>query len=186
MAERAITLSPSQIRSFRRAVLRCYDLHHRQLPWRRNRDPYRIWVSEIMLQQTRVAAVLDHYARFITAFPPYKRWRPQRKVRFWPPGAGWATTIARGGCMKRQNSSRASVAEYFRIQRNSGWNYRGLAGIPRQRSPVLRSMKRWPSSMAMSSACCNGFWGKRWGRGRRGGERKSYSTGSAPAISTRR
>ncbi len=46
----------------RRALLRWYDAHRRDLPWRRNRDPYRVWVSEIMLQQTRVAAVLDHYA----------------------------------------------------------------------------------------------------------------------------
>ena len=41
----------------------------RDLPWRRTEDPYPIWVSEIMLQQTRVAAVLGYYARFLTAFP---------------------------------------------------------------------------------------------------------------------
>ena len=39
--------------------------HARDLPWRQSADPYRIWVSEIMLQQTRVAAVLDYYARFL-------------------------------------------------------------------------------------------------------------------------
>lgn len=41
----------------------------RDLPWRRTEDPYPIWVSEIMLQQTRVAAVLGYYARFLDAFP---------------------------------------------------------------------------------------------------------------------
>ena len=41
----------------------------RDLPWRHTEDPYRIWVSEIMLQQTRVAAVLGYYARFLEAFP---------------------------------------------------------------------------------------------------------------------
>ena len=41
----------------------------RPLPWRETRDPYRIWVSEIMLQQTRVAAVLGYYARFLETFP---------------------------------------------------------------------------------------------------------------------
>jgi A/G-specific adenine glycosylase len=46
-----------------------YDQHRRDLPWRRDRDPYRIWISEIMLQKTRVAAVLDHYARFLRRFP---------------------------------------------------------------------------------------------------------------------
>ena len=50
-------------------LLRWYRANARDLPWRRTADPYRIWVSEIMLQQTRVAAVLGYYARFLTAFP---------------------------------------------------------------------------------------------------------------------
>lgn len=53
----------------RRALLRWYDRHHRDLPWRKTRDPYHIWLSEIMLQQTRVAAVLDHYRIFLKRFP---------------------------------------------------------------------------------------------------------------------
>jgi A/G-specific adenine glycosylase len=69
MGERAIPFSTAQVRSFRRALLGWYDQHRRDLPWRRDRHPYRIWVSEIMLQQTRVAAVLDHYARFMKRFP---------------------------------------------------------------------------------------------------------------------
>ena len=56
-------------RRFRSALLRWYDANKRDLPWRRTRDPFRIWVSEIMLQQTRVAAVLDHYRRFFQQFP---------------------------------------------------------------------------------------------------------------------
>lgn len=54
---------------FRRAILRWYDRFRRDLPWRRTRDPYRIWLSEIMLQQTRVAAVLEHYRMFLERFP---------------------------------------------------------------------------------------------------------------------
>lgn len=46
-----------------------YQANARDLPWRHTQDPYRIWVSEIMLQQTRVAAVLGYYARFLAAFP---------------------------------------------------------------------------------------------------------------------
>jgi A/G-specific adenine glycosylase len=46
-----------------------FDSHARDLPWRRSADPYHIWVSEIMLQQTRVAAVLGYYARFLNLFP---------------------------------------------------------------------------------------------------------------------
>src|SRR6266851_711723 len=54
---------------FRRALLAWYDRHRRDLPWRRTRDPYHIWLSEIMLQQTRVAAVLPYYERFLQRFP---------------------------------------------------------------------------------------------------------------------
>ena len=53
----------------RNRLLDWYRSNARDLPWRRTRDPYRIWVSEIMLQQTRVAAVLGYYARFLEAFP---------------------------------------------------------------------------------------------------------------------
>src|ERR1700688_1668641 len=55
--------------AFRRALLRWYDVHHRDLPWRGTRDPYRIWLSEIMLQQTRLVAVLEHYRMFLERFP---------------------------------------------------------------------------------------------------------------------
>ncbi len=54
---------------FRRLLLKWYDVHARDLPWRRDRDPYRVWVSEIMLQQTRVAAVIGHYHQFLRRFP---------------------------------------------------------------------------------------------------------------------
>ena len=53
---------------FRRRLLKWFDQHQRDLPWRRDRDPYRVWLSEIMLQQTRVAAVVDHYERFLRRF----------------------------------------------------------------------------------------------------------------------
>src|ERR1700684_1513492 len=69
MASQTFPLSPARTKSFRRDLLRWYELHRRDLPWRRDHDPYRVWVSEIMLQQTRVAAVLDHYAAFLQRFP---------------------------------------------------------------------------------------------------------------------
>jgi A/G-specific adenine glycosylase len=65
----ATSFSQIDLHPFRRALLAWYEAHARDLPWRRDRDPYRIWVSEIMLQQTRVAAVLEHYARFMKRFP---------------------------------------------------------------------------------------------------------------------
>ncbi len=54
------------------SLLSWYDSNARDLPWRRTNDPYSIWISEIMLQQTRVTAVLDYYARFLKLFPTVK------------------------------------------------------------------------------------------------------------------
>jgi len=53
----------------RRRLLAWYRKNKRDLPWRRTQDPYRIWISEVMLQQTRVAAVIPYYERFLTLFP---------------------------------------------------------------------------------------------------------------------
>ena len=50
-------------------LLKWYRRHRRDLPWRRDRDPYRIWVSEVMLQQTQVATVIPYFERFLQAFP---------------------------------------------------------------------------------------------------------------------
>ena len=58
---------------FRRDLLAWYDANARDLPWRKDRDPYRVWVSEIMLQQTRVAAVIEHYHEFLRRFPTVKK-----------------------------------------------------------------------------------------------------------------
>jgi len=54
---------------FRRRVLSWFERHARDLPWRETRDPYRIWISEIMLQQTQVVTVIDYFRRFLQAFP---------------------------------------------------------------------------------------------------------------------
>src|SRR5271154_5990748 len=59
-------LNPAQ---FRRNLLRWYAVHKRDLPWRRTRDPYKIWISEIMLQQTTVSTVISFYERWIKDFP---------------------------------------------------------------------------------------------------------------------
>jgi A/G-specific adenine glycosylase len=56
-------------RQFREALLAWYARHKRDLPWRNTRDPYAIWLSEIMLQQTRVTAALPYYERFLQRFP---------------------------------------------------------------------------------------------------------------------
>jgi A/G-specific adenine glycosylase len=53
----------------RRALGRWYDAHRRDLPWRRSADPYAVWVSEVMLQQTQVATVVPYYERWLARFP---------------------------------------------------------------------------------------------------------------------
>jgi A/G-specific adenine glycosylase len=57
------------VNTFRRSLRKWYRKHKRDLPWRRTEDPYRIWISEILLQQTRVAAVIPYYERFLALFP---------------------------------------------------------------------------------------------------------------------
>jgi A/G-specific adenine glycosylase len=52
-----------------RELLIWFDCHRRDLPWRRTRDPYRIWLSEVMLQQTRIETALPYYQRFLERFP---------------------------------------------------------------------------------------------------------------------
>jgi len=63
-------LPSAQLRQrLRRSLLSWFTAAQRPLPWRRDRDPYRIWVSEIMLQQTQVATVIPYFERFLAAFP---------------------------------------------------------------------------------------------------------------------
>src|SRR5438105_4677737 len=61
--------SHSAITNFQRQLLRWYDRNKRPLPWRGHNDAYRVWVSEIMLQQTRVSVVEERYRRFLRRFP---------------------------------------------------------------------------------------------------------------------
>ncbi|MBM7643714.1 A/G-specific adenine glycosylase [Streptococcus loxodontisalivarius] len=59
----------AKIADFRRTLLNWYDREKRDLPWRRSKNPYHIWVSEIMLQQTQVVTVIPYYERFLDWFP---------------------------------------------------------------------------------------------------------------------
>lgn len=58
-----------QLPTFRRQLLAWFESQKRDLPWRRTNDPYAIWLSEVMLQQTRVTAVIPYYLRFLERFP---------------------------------------------------------------------------------------------------------------------
>lgn len=62
-------MNSNEFTSFRRKLIHWYSRHARDLPWRRTADPYRVWISEIMLQQTTVVAVIPYFERFLERFP---------------------------------------------------------------------------------------------------------------------
>jgi A/G-specific adenine glycosylase len=70
----------NQMASFRRRLLAWYAKSRRALPWRESRDPYRVWLSEIMLQQTRVAAVIGYYEEFLRRFPTVEKLSAAREA----------------------------------------------------------------------------------------------------------
>src|SRR5690242_5296248 len=70
--ERAM-FGTDEIEQFRKQLLAWFGRHRRDLPWRRTSDPYAIWVSEIMLQQTRVTTAIAYYKRFLARFPDFQR-----------------------------------------------------------------------------------------------------------------
>src|SRR5437773_1988283 len=89
MAGSPIVRSKAVVRDaagLRRALLAWYRRHRRRLPWRDTRDPYRVWVSEVMLQQTQVATATPYYERFVARFPTVRslaRARPDRVLAAW-------------------------------------------------------------------------------------------------------
>jgi A/G-specific adenine glycosylase len=79
-------IAPAELPPFRAQLLGWFAEAKRDLDWRRTRDPYRVWISEIMLQQTRVAAVLPYYRRFLARFPTVDalaRARREAVLRLW-------------------------------------------------------------------------------------------------------
>ena len=65
-------LTAATIRTFRNTIYDHYHRHGRDLPWRRTRNPYRVLVSEIMLQQTQVDRVIEKYGLFLSSFPDFQ------------------------------------------------------------------------------------------------------------------
>lgn len=84
--QNAVTLTPRQLASLRRNLLTWYRANRRDHPWRREPTPYRVWIAEIMLQQTRIAAVLPYYERFLSRFPEVRvlaRAREAEVLKYW-------------------------------------------------------------------------------------------------------
>jgi A/G-specific adenine glycosylase len=86
MSRMLLQLKLRSLATFQSRLLRWFRAHQRDLPWRESRDPYRIWVAEIMLQQTRIAAVLPYYERFLRRFPDVQslaRARQSEVLKLW-------------------------------------------------------------------------------------------------------
>ena len=107
-------------------LLPWYSRNARTLPWRENRDPYRVWVSEIMLQQTRVEAVLGYYARFLEAFPTLADLAAadeDRLMKLWE-GLGYYSRAR-----NLQKAAQCIVAEHGGVFPDSYESIRALPGV---------------------------------------------------------
>ncbi len=123
-------LSVAQVHAFRRKLMQWYRAHARELPWRDIRDPYATWVSEIMLQQTRVAAVIEHYERFLRQFPTVLALALAPEAEVLAAGRGWATTGERACCTRPHSSSwRSAEARFRRLGRGCA-RCRGSGNTP--------------------------------------------------------
>lgn len=125
------------IPGFRAALLKWYRANRRDLPWRRTDDPYRIWLSEIMLQQTRVAAVMEHYERFLKRFPTVRKLAAAKEESVL---AQWSGL----GYYRRARNLHAAAKVVVRqhageFPRNSA-ELRGLAGIGRYTAAAIASI----------------------------------------------
>ena len=92
--------SPAAQPSIGAKLIRWSSRGSRNLPWRRSRDPYRVWISEIMLQQTRVETVIPYYRRFLKKFPRVKIWRRPISNPYCKYGKGSVITPAPGTCIR--------------------------------------------------------------------------------------
>src|SRR5207249_8052019 len=100
-----------ELSTFRKQLLGWFRQFQRDLPWRHTKDPYRIWLSEIMLQQTRVAAAIPYYERFLQRFPDVRTLAaaPQEEVlRLWS-GLGYYSRAR-----NLQKAAQQIVAEHGR------------------------------------------------------------------------
>lgn len=109
MARSAVRPTPEHLQAFRRDVLRFYRREKRDLPWRRTRDPYRILVSEVMLQQTQVERVIPKYQSFLSCFPTL---RSLAHARFSEVLRGWLGLGYNSRALRLWRCAQAVVREH--------------------------------------------------------------------------
>ena len=112
-----------KILSFRQKLLAWYDENKRDLPWRRSKNPYHIWVSEIMLQQTRVDTVIPYYERFLDWFPTVESLAnapEERLLKVWE-GLGYYSRV--------RNMQTAARQIMFDFQGEFPSTYEGISSL---------------------------------------------------------
>ncbi len=133
----AATLERAQRDTIRRRLLAWYARAQRDLPWRRTTDPYRIWLSETMLQQTRVETVIPYYERFVAAFPDVHALAAADEedvLRLWA-GLGY---YARARNLRR--AAAAVVREHGGVLPRDEASLAALPGVGRYTVGALRSI----------------------------------------------
>ena len=123
---------------FAKLLIEWYGAGHRDLPWRRTADPYRIWVSEIMLQQTRAQAVIPYYERFLARFPTVESLAAAQEdevLALWS-GLGY---YSRARNLRRAAGEIAAAGGFPRELRSDPRRCRESAITPLRRSPASPS-----------------------------------------------
>ncbi len=129
--------APARVATVAAPLLAWYRRHRRDLPWRASRDPYRVWVSEIMLQQTQVERVKEYFARFMERFPDLRALAraPEREVlRRWE-GLGYYRRARQLHAAAKQIVA-AHGGEFPR----TAAGLRGLPGIGRYTAGAIASI----------------------------------------------
>ncbi|MBQ9728603.1 MAG: A/G-specific adenine glycosylase [Clostridia bacterium] len=118
-------------------LLQWYGVHKRSLPWRENPSPYKVWVSEIMLQQTRVEAVKEYYARFLLELPTVEdlaACEEERLLKLWE-GLGYYSRVR-----NMQKAAKILVSEYGGEFPKDVRELQSLPGIGRYTSGAIASI----------------------------------------------
>jgi A/G-specific adenine glycosylase len=129
--------SPSNTTQIRAKLLRWYRKHARDLPWRRTRDPYAIWLSEIMLQQTQVQTVVSYYKRFLRRLPTVEklaRARLDTVLKLWE-GLGYY-----GRARNLRRAAQCIVKDHQGVFPTSASELQKLPGIGRYAAGAIASI----------------------------------------------
>jgi A/G-specific adenine glycosylase len=117
--------------------LQWYDANKRDLPWRENTNAYHVWLSEIMLQQTRVAAVIDHYRRFIKRFPTVGKLANAREASVL---ASWSGLGYYRRARMLHAAAKKIVREHESVLPETSVELRNLPGIGRYTAAAIASI----------------------------------------------